>query len=244
MEIASLILGIVSVIGGFVPIFNIILLIPAIIGLILGIVARAKRKKEQNKSKGMDIIGIIFNAIALVVILGSLIFSFFALIFGFAEQKNLTEKKEEIQTKQQTEIYTDLISGKNWRLPDSSYLELKSGNTYYWYKSQYDLTDNYHMGTYQVYQAEDAIEYIANDLSEYGLTEQEQKDIIARNEEYRIENYYCLVLNNQRSKIDGEAKTSSGRNIYWGFYENKAGQEYLDFANMNTASYSTFTRVK
>ena len=69
MGIASLILGIVSAILGFIPFCNIIALLPALIGLILGIVDAVKKGKS-GEPKGMAIAGIILNIIAFVIIIG------------------------------------------------------------------------------------------------------------------------------------------------------------------------------
>ena len=68
MGIASLILGIVSIVVGFIPFCGIIALVPAIIGLILGIVEtiRCSKKKEPN---GKGIAGIVLSTLAVVFIL-------------------------------------------------------------------------------------------------------------------------------------------------------------------------------
>lgn len=68
MGIASLVLGIVSVVISFVPFCGIIALVPAIVGLILGIVDAVKKSKEQQP-KGMAIAGIVCSAVAIVLII-------------------------------------------------------------------------------------------------------------------------------------------------------------------------------
>lgn len=68
MGVASLVLGIVSLIIGFVPLCGIIALLPAIIGVILGIIDIVKKNKTgENKSQA--IAGLIMSAIAVVVII-------------------------------------------------------------------------------------------------------------------------------------------------------------------------------
>ncbi len=69
MGVAALVLGIVSIILGFVPLCGVIAVIPAIIGLILGIVDAVKKSKS-NEPKGMAIAGIILSALAIVIIVG------------------------------------------------------------------------------------------------------------------------------------------------------------------------------
>ena len=68
MGIASLVLGIVSVVISFVPFSGIIALVPAIVGLILGIVDAVKKSKAEQP-KGMSIAGIVCSAVAIVLII-------------------------------------------------------------------------------------------------------------------------------------------------------------------------------
>lgn len=77
MGIAALILGILSMIIGFIPLCGSIALIPAIIGLILGIVDTVLKSKKGEK-KGVSIAGLVLSAIAIVVII------FWVFIFGVA----------------------------------------------------------------------------------------------------------------------------------------------------------------
>ena len=68
MGIASLVLGIVSLVIGFVPFCGIIALVPAVIGLILGIIDTAKKSREGAK-KGQAITGLTLSAIAIMIII-------------------------------------------------------------------------------------------------------------------------------------------------------------------------------
>ena len=49
MGIASLVIGIVSVVISLFPLVGLIVLIPAVIGLILGIVDNVQKKKKQQE---------------------------------------------------------------------------------------------------------------------------------------------------------------------------------------------------
>lgn len=75
MGIAALILGILSIIIGFIPLCGSIALLPAIIGLILGIIDTIQKNKKSEK-KGVSIAGLVLSAIAIVVIV------FWVFIFG------------------------------------------------------------------------------------------------------------------------------------------------------------------
>ena len=68
MGIASLVLGIISLIVSFIPCCGALAIIPAIIGLILGIVEVVKKNKA-GEPKGKGIAGIVLSAIAMVIII-------------------------------------------------------------------------------------------------------------------------------------------------------------------------------
>jgi len=67
MGVASLVLGILSLIVSFIPCCGALAIIPAIIALILGIVEVVKKSKE-GAPKGMGIAGIVLSAIAMIII--------------------------------------------------------------------------------------------------------------------------------------------------------------------------------
>ena len=67
MGIAALVLGIISIIVGFIPFCGMIAYIPALIGLILGIVDTVKKSKSGQK-KGISIAGLILSGVAILII--------------------------------------------------------------------------------------------------------------------------------------------------------------------------------
>jgi len=68
MGIAALVIGIVAVIVGFIPVCGFFALLPAVVGLVLGIID-AKKKAKQKQPKGVSVAGIVLNIIAIVVII-------------------------------------------------------------------------------------------------------------------------------------------------------------------------------
>ena len=92
MGIASLILGIISIILGFIPVAGVIMIIPAIVGLILGIISIVKSTK-----KGISITGVILNSLAIIIII---IFSFAIVMFASDKKEDI---KEEISVTEETE---------------------------------------------------------------------------------------------------------------------------------------------
>jgi len=67
MSVASMVIGIIAAILGFVPLCNYFAFIPAVIGLVLGIVDIVLKNKNQQP-KGMAIAGITLNGIAILLI--------------------------------------------------------------------------------------------------------------------------------------------------------------------------------
>jgi len=69
MDIASLVLGIISIVFGVFPFCGTFFLLPALVGLILGIVFLATAKRHK-KPRGMAIAGTATSAIAILVMAG------------------------------------------------------------------------------------------------------------------------------------------------------------------------------
>jgi Na+/melibiose symporter-like transporter len=69
MDIASLAIGVVAAVLGFIPCCGWMALGPAIVGLILGILD-FNRKREAEAQTTVAIVGIALNGLAILVILG------------------------------------------------------------------------------------------------------------------------------------------------------------------------------
>lgn len=76
MAVASLILGILSIFISVIPVFGIISIVPAIMSFVFGLVAILK-KTEKNKSKAMQIAGVVLSSISIAIA----IFWIFCIIF-------------------------------------------------------------------------------------------------------------------------------------------------------------------
>ena len=66
LAIASLVLGIVSLIG-FIPVISFVTCLTAITGLVLGIIALRKVAKGTGGGKGLAIGGVVVSAVALII---------------------------------------------------------------------------------------------------------------------------------------------------------------------------------
>jgi len=80
MGVAALVLGIISVIISFIPFCGTWAIIPAIVGLVLGIIDWIKKGKT-GEAKGKAIAGTICSGVAIVIIVA------WWLLFGIAANK-------------------------------------------------------------------------------------------------------------------------------------------------------------
>lgn len=110
MGIASLVLGIISLIIGFIPLCGSIALIPAIIGLILGIIDIASKNKKQE-NKGQSITGIVLSTITIFCIV-------FWLGIGFNEDYSNEIASTSIKSESKSKIYEvgEIVNIGNWQL--------------------------------------------------------------------------------------------------------------------------------
>ena len=75
MGIASLVLGILALLGSWIPIFGLFWIPGAIVGIVLGAVAVSKSKKDEDSpNRGMSMAGLIISIVALISIIGFTVF--------------------------------------------------------------------------------------------------------------------------------------------------------------------------
>lgn len=102
MGIAALVLGIISIIIAFVPFCGIIAFLPAIVGLILGVIDLVI-KSRAKQSKGASIAGVILSTLAIVI----MVFWFF--VFGMAlSSGEIQEEFEKLGDELQVEIDNEI----------------------------------------------------------------------------------------------------------------------------------------
>ena len=68
LAITALVLGILGVLGSWVPLLGILSGVLALIGLIVGIVALIKVKRGTAGGKGIAIVGVMLNVLAIIVV--------------------------------------------------------------------------------------------------------------------------------------------------------------------------------
>lgn len=241
--IASLVLGILSILccwiyGGFL----------GLIGLVLGIVALARRESK----KGMAIAGIITSVFGIMILIVILICVGLGSIGEAAisdpyVQETLEDIIDEYGDYDIDSAVTtkDPFTGKKYKCGDESMIYFEEDGTYIWYQDDADHSDNYYAGRFEVYLADDAEDYIVNDLSKYGFTQEEMDDYFIRNatsDLYQKENMVCLMLYVEERIVEGEDVTSDGASTtpYMGFLKDG----YLDATNMNTLDYVYFVECE
>lgn len=81
MGVAALVLGIMSALICWIPFCNTWAIVPAIVGLILGIIDWVKKGKNPEAKKGLAIAGTICSGIAIIIIIVEMV------IIGVAAKK-------------------------------------------------------------------------------------------------------------------------------------------------------------
>ncbi len=75
----------------------------------------------------------------------------------------------------------EVFAGNSYLAGDDSVIYFQEDGTFEWYLSVDDTSDNYFKGTYDVYFDESALEYITEDLSDYGVTADELYEFFIQN---------------------------------------------------------------
>lgn len=193
----------------------------------------SSNNKKTRKTITIIIITIIILFIAGICLLLKLVTSTNSYI------DNIKNKKDEsaMATKNDSKLK---LAGNSYTCNDDSLIYFYDNQTFKWYKSKYDLTDNYYEGTYTIYHADEAINYIAHDLTEYGLTKAEQEKIIKSYGSDAKKYYYNLNLNTKKIVMNRVSETMNKTTSYYGFSINN--NKTFNLVNINTAIRSVFTK--
>lgn len=160
-----------------------------------------------------------------------------------ASEKRDRDETDEEDKKREPDTEVENFAGKQFKGSDGSVIYFETDDEFVWYQSDEDHDDNYFSGTYEFYFAEDAQDYIVNDLSDLGVTKNELTEYFERNNDsdfYKLSNFCCMVMHNDKMKMNGEdidLSSESSDSYYMGFY----ADGYLDAANMLTGNYASFT---
>lgn len=236
----SFVFGILSCIFFWIPILSIPFMITSFIW--------GKQYKKETGMKSVGIILSIISFILMIIELIAIIGGIFLFIFNLTDIDNLHHLNwdnfedyiEQFPDNKKEEKDSFDINGYSWKGDDNSILYLNPDESYVWYQDDSNHQNNFYLGIYETYNGNDAIQYIIQHLSEYGLTEQEQRSFF-QDKNYDLEDYYLIILNCTKTVVNGQEQESSdgSKLYYYGFYEEETRR--LDLVNMKTRNKAGFT---
>lgn len=204
---------------------------PAVIGLILSIIGLVFAVKNGEKGKGLAIAGIIVSAILtlfVIFVIASGNFHYSIRLFP-----NKIDTPEEIEEYVQDNIWIDI--------DEDTCLEFVSSKKFKYYRDFEETDDYYYEGTYELYIGKEAIEYLEDDLSQYGITEEDVEELAGGSKYYKVENLVVLVLHSEKRYVEG--KNDLDETVvtpYIGFFATNDNQHALDMTNLNSFQYYLF----
>ncbi len=134
----------------------------------------------------------------------------------------------------------NIFENTSWTGDGGSLLEFKKDNMY-WYQNGNEKSQNYYAANYKSFTGDKAIDYLVNDLKDYGVTRSEIERVIKANDKYTKENFVIFDFDFYEFDLYGEKQDIPNSHVAWfGFLLNDG--TYLDVANMNTGSYYGFTK--
>lgn len=232
--IISLILGILALLTFSKPLISIIL---ATISIIIG---KKYQKETGNNTVGplLGIIGIILSILVAIIFIFYIFWTEEFIENVKTEYFKIIEENDYYNPEEKVQESFDL-RGNSWIADDNSVLYLNNDQSYIWYQDDKVHTDNYYVGNYEFYTGIDAINYIATNLKEYRITVEEQQKII-QNSNYTMNDYYVIILDCTKTKINGIEQIPSNNKIYYyGFYDEAL--QYLSLVNIATNNQAGFT---
>ncbi len=224
---ASIVFAVIAIFTIWVP----IVCIPcAIVAIITG---------KKNDNKGGMVVGIVSLILSLLFTLIIVLMVLFAFFVASSDQaKDVHKYVEEFSDnfddfKEHFSEGVDL-KGHSFTGSDGTLLVLNSDNSYVWYGTNRET--DYSMGDYEVYNGMEAVNYIVENFSKFGLSFDKQMKGFD-DDKYQISNYYLLVLDCNKMVVDG--KDSSDKKdsyVYYGFYNDSS----LKLIDMETGENKNF----
>lgn len=158
------------------------------------------------------------------------------LLLGLAAGCSATDKQAD----------SDPLTGTSWLADnDGSQWVFRTDGSFSWYRDKDVIDDNYYAGNYTAHRGEAAVNYLVEDLAEYGCTREDIETIISQNEQfdqdYNIDNFICFSCDNKSYLLDGQEQLSGEwLTAYYGFL--LAEDSSLAIINLRTGSYYSFSR--
>ena len=106
------------------------------------------------------------------------------------------------------------ITKNNWvAMEDGSYLEFGKQQTFKYYKSYYDTSDNYYTGKYRMYSGSDALEQLTKTYKDYGITRTDVKCLINNNKAFSEDNFRNVFIPNSITSISGNSFNQRNKSV-------------------------------
>ena len=106
------------------------------------------------------------------------------------------------------------ITKNNWvAMEDGSYLEFGKQQTFKYYKSYYDTSDNYYTGKYRMYSGSDALEQLTKTYKDYGITRTDVKSLINNNKAFSEDNFRNVFIPNSITSISGNSFNQRNKSV-------------------------------
>lgn len=203
----------------------------------------ATPKINNKKSSGLKIA----TAIACIVAVCGISFGVYGILQNAQKDKEILNLQKQIsnlneQTKNVESVDSEsLISNTTWIASDGSEVVF-SEKRINWYRYPEEHSDNYYSGVYKFYIGKEAVDYITENLSEYGITKNELSSVFDSNIDYSEDNFVVFDIRYDKFIQYGEEQEITRPLVPWyGFILDD--NTYLDVANMNTGTYYKFTKT-
>lgn len=129
--------------------------------------------------------------------------------------------------------------GKKFICSDESVLLFENENRFVWYLSDANHDDNYYAGTYEFHFGENAMDYIINELPEFGITKKVMMDYFENNKDnelFNISNFCFMTIHNEKMVYYGETINENANSYYMGYYI----EGCIDVINLKTGFNAVF----
>ena len=224
--------------------------ITAPLGLIFSFIGLISANRKNEPGRGKAIAGLILSAVLIFGLAISLptIWSDVQDAIDNGQVNNPFELFNAIDdaNDRQTNVndrYVKKIIKNNWvAMEDGSYLEFGKQQTFKYYKSYEDTSDNYFTGKYRMYSGDDAVKQLTTTYKDYGITRDEIQRLIRNNSAFKAENFVLVVLENDGMWMGGEnVKDEEWDSVYYGFLVTNPNTSLLVINAVTDTSFSFVT---
>ena len=198
----------------------------SIFGFLCSLIGLIVVSKKREPGKGKAIAGLILSGVLIFAMAISLpsIWSDVQRALDAGEVSNPMEFLDLLSDSSErrtdlTDKYVKNIIKNNWvAMENGSYLEFGKKQTFNYYMSYQDTSDNYYSGNYRMYSGEDAVTQLTKTYKKYAVTKNDIKRLISNNQAFKEENFVLIVLENDGYWVDGvNVQRNAEDTVFYGF---------------------------